>query len=191
VQLIVEESNFWEFEHTATHCNTLQHTATHCNALQRTATQSNFWEFWRFNTLQHTATHGNTLQHAATSNGFGGLKCLNRDRQRLHFQMKKFSQISFLLISQGKFANGLIFEKFLHFEVLAMEICQASDFGSFCIVNLAMSWCFEMKKLLKSRMIARFTLSKTTNQFFFDKSEYLSVFKLFLKSNCWSFKLSI
>ena len=33
VQLIVEESNFWEFEHTATHCNTLQRTATHCNTV--------------------------------------------------------------------------------------------------------------------------------------------------------------
>jgi len=36
----------WGWQHTATHCNTLQHTATHCN------------------TLQHTATHCNTLQRS-------------------------------------------------------------------------------------------------------------------------------
>jgi len=28
-----------EWNHTATHCNTLQHSATHCNTLQHTATQ--------------------------------------------------------------------------------------------------------------------------------------------------------
>jgi len=78
--------------------------------------------------------------------------------------MKKFSRVSFLLISHGKFASGLIFEKSLHFEVLAMKTCQASDFWSFGIVRLVMSWCFEMKKLLKSRIIGRFTLSKTTHK---------------------------
>ena len=43
------------WQHTATHCNTLQHAATHCNILQHTATHCNI--------LQHTATHCNTLQH--------------------------------------------------------------------------------------------------------------------------------
>jgi len=46
------------WQHTATHCNTLQYTATHCNTLQHTATHGN--------TLQHTATHCNTLPHTAT-----------------------------------------------------------------------------------------------------------------------------
>ena len=51
-----------DWQHTATHCNTLQHTATHCNTqyytLQHVAARCS---------LQHTVLHCNMLQHAATS----------------------------------------------------------------------------------------------------------------------------
>ena len=54
---------FGNWQHTATHCNTLQHTATHCNTLQHTATHCNTLRhrcgacLSYCNTLQHTATH--------------------------------------------------------------------------------------------------------------------------------------
>jgi len=69
--------------HTATHCNTTkrdrpvgqsalgrpwQHSTTHCNTLQHTATQGNTLQHvaTHCNTLQHTTTHCNTLHHTAT-----------------------------------------------------------------------------------------------------------------------------
>jgi len=52
------------WNHTATHCNTLQHTATHCIALQHTATHCIALQHTAtlYSTLQYTATHCNTLQ---------------------------------------------------------------------------------------------------------------------------------
>jgi len=56
--------DFYAWQHTATHCNTLQHTATHCNTLQhkksftaKASVQAR---------LLRPRTHCNTLQHTAT-----------------------------------------------------------------------------------------------------------------------------
>jgi len=53
-----------QYQHTATHCNTLQHTATHCNTATRPMSTAGGNAY---NTMQNSsATHCNTLQHTAT-----------------------------------------------------------------------------------------------------------------------------
>jgi len=65
-----------EWQHTATHCDTLQHTATRCNTLQKGGvkidnTECTLNEAARYHTPQHhnATTHYNGLQqHTAISN---------------------------------------------------------------------------------------------------------------------------
>jgi len=103
-----------DWQHTATHCNTLQHSATLCNTLQHTC-RSDVGQTMPLpgvsgaiiDTLQLTATHRNTLatrcntlqhvQHAATHCNRRDLM-LERERHRLECLVDRILKSQLIIV---------------------------------------------------------------------------------------------
>jgi len=95
---------FWNWCHTATHCNTLQHTATDCNTMQHNATRCFFFAVQTHelsHPIYHSATHCNTATLSEPTNAamlsnewqissifLGALICISR-RFHLYFWLGK------------------------------------------------------------------------------------------------------